>query len=168
MYIHININLQPPPLFLPPHYACRSNQNEIFNVPDNALPPALHTCIVAAWLLIADTETAGIPFVPGVPEYVMTETCMTSDAKILELLNGKDSQALAAVVADTVVTMPEWVLMTTWFYCTKQPRAHQGHKHANKNNNRPTEPQKGMFVVLTKKRQRVSAQKAPTSQNVAQ
>lgn len=38
---------------------------------------------------------------------------MTSDAKILELLNGKDSQALAAVVADTVVTMPEWVLIVT-------------------------------------------------------
>jgi hypothetical protein len=73
MCTHININLQTPPLFLPPHY-CRSNQNAIFNVPDNALPPALHTCIVAPSLLIADTETAGIPFVPGVPEYVMTET----------------------------------------------------------------------------------------------
>ena len=93
---------------------------------------------------------------------------MTSDAKILELLNGKDSQALAAVVADTVVTMPEWVLIATAFYCTKQPQVHQGHKHANKNNKRPTEQQKGMFIVLTKKRQRVSAQKAPTSQNVAQ
>ena len=92
---------------------------------------------------------------------------MTSDAKILELLNGKDSQALAAVVADTVVTMPEWVLIVTAVYCTKQHKAAtgtQGHKHANKNNKRPTEQQKGMFIVLTKKQQ-VSAQKAPTSQN---
>ena len=89
---------------------------------------------------------------------------MTSDAKILELLNGKDSQALAAVVADTVVTMPEWVLIVTAVYCTKQPQAHKDTKHANENNKRTTEQQKGMFIVLTKKQQ-VSAQKAPTSQN---
>ena len=57
---------------------------------------------------------------------------MTSDAKILELLNGKDSQALAAVVADTVVTMPEWVLIVTAVYCTKQHKAAtQAHKDTN-------------------------------------
>lgn len=113
LILHLNIYTSPPHFHTLSFYDWRNTQNVIFSDPDRAFAPALHTWTVAEPVPIAETETTGMPFVPNVPEYVIIETWRTSEATIFEFENGNPSHAFAAVVAVTVVIIPECALIVT-------------------------------------------------------